>query len=73
MRWKQFLTPVKSLNAPESRQYMDEISADAYNLIDVRQPAEYKRCHIPGAKLIPIAELAERSAELDPDKPTVVY
>ncbi|MCI5224065.1 MAG: hypothetical protein D3924_15695 [Candidatus Electrothrix sp. AR4] len=73
MRWRQFLTPVESLDAPKSREYMDELSADAYNLIDVRQPAEYNNGHIPGARLIPIAELTDRLHELDPDKPTIVY
>lgn len=73
MRWKQFLTPVKSLNAPETGKYLNDLSVDDYNLIDVRQPGEYKNGHIPGAKLIPVAELAERSSELDPTKPTFVY
>ena len=73
MRWKQFLTPVQSLNAPESKKYLQDLSPDQYNLIDVRQPAEYKSGHIPGAKLIPVTELAERSQELDPEKPTLVY
>ena len=73
MRWKQFLTPVKSLNAPETGEYLNDLSADEYNIIDVRQPGEYKSGHIPGSKLIPMAELAERSRELDPKKPTFVY
>lgn len=73
MRWKQFLTPVKSLNAPETREYLKTLSLDEYNLIDVRQPGEYRSGHIPGAKLIPMAEVAERSRVLDPDKPTLVY
>jgi rhodanese-related sulfurtransferase len=73
MRWKQFLTPVQSLNPSESKEYLKNLSPDQYNLIDVRQPGEYKSGHIPGAKLIPVAELAERSQELDPEKPTLVY
>lgn len=73
MRWKQFLTPVQSLNAPESKKYLKDLSPDQYNIIDVRQPGEYNNGHIPGAKLIPVAELAERSQELDPEKPTLVY
>jgi rhodanese-related sulfurtransferase len=33
-------------------------------LIDVREPWEYARGHIPGAKNVPLGELAERSAAL---------
>ncbi|WPD20868.1 MAG: rhodanese-like domain-containing protein [Candidatus Electrothrix scaldis] len=73
MRWKQFLTPVKSLNAPETKEYLKKYSLDEYNLIDVRQPSEYRSGHIPGAKLIPVAEMTERSKEIDPTKPTIVY
>lgn len=73
MRWKQFLTPVKSLTAPETKARLNDLSLDDYNLVDVRQPGEYRGGHIPGAKLIPVAELAERSSELDPTKPTFVY
>ena len=73
MRWKQFLTPVRSLNAPETKKYLNDLSVEDYNIIDVRQPGEYKSGHIPGARIIPVAELAERSSELDPTKPTFVY
>ena len=73
MRWKQFLTPVKSLTAPETKEYLNDLSVEDYNIIDVRQPSEYKSGHIPGAQLIPVAELAEHCKELDPAKPTFVY
>jgi rhodanese-related sulfurtransferase len=73
MRWKQFFTPVKSLNAQESRELMDGLDSSEFNLIDVRQPGEYQAGHIPGARLIPMAELDQRIAELDRNKPTLVY
>lgn len=41
--------------------------------LDVRQPKEYERSHIPGAKLIPLVELDARLDELDREQPTVVY
>lgn len=37
-------------------------------LIDVRQPGEFKSGHVPGAKLIPLGELAERAKELPKNK-----
>ena len=73
MRWKQFLTPVTSISATEAKNIMDDRSPEAYNLLDVRQPREYETNHIPGSKLIPIAELDKRLHELDPAKPTLVY
>ena len=73
MRWKQFFTRVKSLDAPEAKRFMDKLAVDQFNLIDVRQPGEYKSGHIPGSKLIPLPELNNRLGEVDPAKPTVVY
>lgn len=73
MRWKQFFTPVESMDAGEAKAFMAERSQDAFNLIDVRQPKEYEARHIPGSKLIPIADLDKRLDEIDPTKPTLVY
>jgi rhodanese-related sulfurtransferase len=39
----------------------------------VRQPNEYEEDHIPGANLIPMAELNDRLSEIDPTKPTIAY
>jgi sulfur-carrier protein adenylyltransferase/sulfurtransferase len=55
------------------RTFVRENSEDGYNLVDVRTPKEYEEGHLPGARLIPVSELHERLAELDPKKPTVVY
>lgn len=73
MRWKQFLTPVKSVSAIEAKDFMATQDSDQYILVDVRQSSEYEAHHIPGSKLIPIAELDKRLNELDPTKPTLVY
>ena len=73
MRWKQFLTPVKSMDADRARQYMANKPLQDLILLDVRQPGEYKKGHIPGAKLIPLPELSERLNEIDPEKDTLVY
>lgn len=73
MRWKQFFTPVQSFDAVEADDYMRRSSADAYTLLDVRQPKEYESEHLPGAKLVPLPDLGERIGELDAAKPTLVY
>lgn len=61
------------MTAEEVRALMNRLNPDDYNLIDVRQPKEYERGHISGARLIPVGELRERMHELDPGKPTVAY
>jgi adenylyltransferase/sulfurtransferase len=38
---------------------------DRFVLLDVREPFEYDICRIPGARLIPLGELAARMSELD--------
>lgn len=73
MRWRQFLTPVKSMNADQAREHMANQPLQELTILDVRQPNEYEKGHIPGAKLIPLPELSERLAEVDPTKDTVVY
>jgi rhodanese-related sulfurtransferase/rubrerythrin len=73
MKWRQFLTPVRSLSAAEAKSFMEKKTGDAFTLLDVRQPGEYKGRHIPGAKLIPLADIGTRIKELDADKPTIVY
>jgi len=73
MRWKQFLTPVASMDTEEAKAYMAEHEEGSFTLLDVRQPGEYENSRIPGAKLIPLPELADRLGELDPDKPVISY
>ena len=65
--------PVSSWTVEEVRTFLGEGSAESCNLVDVRQPGEYDSGHLPGARLIPIAELAERLGELDRSQPTIVY
>ena len=73
MRWKQFLTPVASMDTEEAKAYMAEHEEGTFTLLDIRQPGEYENSRIPGAKLIPLPELADRLGELDPDKPVIPY
>jgi len=73
MKWKQFLTPVPSINGEEARKLSTEAETGGVLYLDIRQPAEYEQGHLPSAKLIPIGELDKRLDELDPSRPTVVY
>lgn len=41
-------------------------------VIDVRNPDEYVEAHVPGAKLIPLGEVPDRTGELPTDVPVYV-
>ena len=41
-------------------------------LIDVRQPEEYEAGHVPGAKLIPLADVVARTGEVPSEGPVYV-
>lgn len=69
----QYFEPVESLSADEARAYIGDQREGSFTLLDVRQPKEYERGHIPGAKLIPVPALSESVGQLDPDKPVLVY
>lgn len=73
MRWRQLLTPVRSMDTDEAKAYMAEHKEGTFTLLDVRQPGEYEKARIPGAKLIPLPELSDGIGELDPEKPVIVY
>ncbi|MBP2676957.1 MAG: hypothetical protein H6Q83_2338 [Deltaproteobacteria bacterium] len=68
-----YFKPVSTWTAGEVRAFLRQRSPESYNLIDVRQPGEYEEGHLPGARLIPMAELTDRLGDLDRSKPTVTY
>jgi rhodanese-related sulfurtransferase len=41
-------------------------------LVDVRQPEEYEAGHVPGAKLIPLADVVARVGEIPTEGPVYV-
>ena len=73
MKWKEFFTPVRNMDAEEARAYMAEHEEGSYTLLDVRQLGEYEDYRIPGAMLIPLPQLSDRLGELDPEKPVIAY
>jgi rhodanese-related sulfurtransferase len=73
MHWKQFFTPVKSMDAEGAKAFMKAHKEGSYTLLDVRQPSEYEKERIPGARLVPLPELPNRLRELDPEKPVIAY
>ena len=68
-----FFSPVSSKSAEDVRRFLNENAPGDFNFVDVRQPNEYEKEHLPGALLIPLGDLRERAHELDPGKPTIAY
>lgn len=42
-------------------------------LIDVREPSEWRLGHIPGARLVPLGQIPDEIPRLDPGRETIVY
>lgn len=55
---------VTNLSAEELREYIATSQESEYQLIDVREPEEYARGHIPGAQLIPLSEIEARQPQI---------
>ena len=60
---------VKTVQPAVARTMID----NGYQLLDVRYPEEHAEQRIPNAKLIPLAELNQRLAELNRKQPYIVY
>ncbi|WP_297788884.1 rhodanese-like domain-containing protein [uncultured Anaerococcus sp.] len=50
-----------------------EKNKDAFILVDVRSPEEFKDGHIQGAINIPFDEILDNLDKLDKDSPTILY
>jgi rhodanese-related sulfurtransferase/rubrerythrin len=64
---------VQTLYSDEVQSFIREHSEGDYVLLDVRQPGEYALEHLPGARLIPLPQLADSLEGLDAAKPIIVY
>ncbi|MGA6924712.1 MAG: rhodanese-like domain-containing protein [Desulfosarcina sp.] len=73
MNWRQFMTPVKSIDTDQARSYLANMKVEAVTILDVRQPKEYEAGHIPGAVLVPLPELTDHMPRIDRGKPVLVY
>jgi adenylyltransferase/sulfurtransferase len=62
---------MKEITVKELKEKMD--AGVDIELIDVRQPDEYQKAKIEGAKLIPLPEIIQRMNEIDNSKPIVIH
>ncbi len=65
--------PVSVLPRERVLEWLRNRHPDTFLLIDVRQPEEFARGHLPGALSIPVWELPERLETLDKGLPVIVY
>ncbi len=56
-----------------SRDEAQKLIDEGAQLIDVRADHEWEVGHIEGAAHLPLAELSERTAEIDRERPVVLY
>lgn len=62
---------MKQISPLELRSRLDSAEAPPV-LLDVREPIEYRHCHIAGSLHIPMNDVPARIGELDPQRETVV-
>lgn len=59
---------------PVSREdLLERVKTGLATVLDVRPRDEFERGHLPGAVNIPLGELQDRLAELDPEREVVAY
>jgi rhodanese-related sulfurtransferase len=56
-----------------SRDEAQKLIDDGAQLVDVRVDHEWEAGHLPGATHLPLAELNERTGEIDKDRPVLLY
>src|SRR4051794_31620825 len=56
---------MKQISAPELAAWLADAKREKPVLLDVREPWEYDKARIEGARLVPMREIAARVGELD--------
>ena len=62
--------PIPEITPGEAKALLDR---GGVQLIDVREPWEYEDAHIGGGHLIPLGQVPERLAEIDPAVRAIIY
>ena len=69
---RAYLGP-EDTTAVDTNELLRRLKGDDAVILDVRPEPEYTAGHLPGAVHIPLEELAQRLAELPPDREIVAY
>ena len=59
----------KEISRAEAREMLEK----GAQLVDVRADHEWEAGHLPGAVHIPLDQLSQRAAEIDKDRPVILY
>jgi len=70
---REFFERRGELEAVESEELVRRMRGGEVTVLDVRPAEEYAAGHIPGARSIPVGELAQRLKELPRDRDVVAY
>jgi len=62
---------MKQISPAELAAWLADGGREKPLLLDVREPWEFERAKIAGSRLVPMAEIQRRVAELDPKKQVV--
>src|SRR3569623_15776 len=62
---------VHEITPTELKEHL-AVAKPAPLLLDVREPHEWAICRIEGSRLLPMSQIPEARAELDPDQETIV-
>ena len=63
---------MNQINPPQLAAWLGDGARGKPVLLDVREPWEFRTCHIAESRPMPMAEVPGRLAELDPEVETVV-
>lgn len=65
---------VPQINTTNLAAWLADHSRPAPRILDVREPAEFKTSHLPGARWVsPDSKAEDLVSKLDPNRPVVVY
>jgi rhodanese-related sulfurtransferase len=63
---------MQHIRAAELKDWLEDPAREKPLLLDVREPWEFERCHIPGSVSVPMNGIPARLQELPPDRQIVV-
>lgn len=69
----RFIGPIKGMKNLSAADFSEQIKQGERMIIDVREPHEFRRGHLPGAVNIPLSQLPSRMKEVPSDRRLFLY